>query len=356
MRVVKFRYENLETGYSQRNSVKMDNIELSDLNLLVGKNASGKSTVIRAISSFIRMITGRTLAIGKFYFELETIDLIIFKYTCQVSFDSEVKISEQLLKDDFVLIERSDTDAKIYSNAEQKLIAINPPNDRLISQVRRDEKEYPDLEQIIKWAENVHLFKFGHIHSSSFSKTRMENTSIDEDMNKILGDLSEDNKLKIIEDFNLLGYKIELINIRTQELQNFIYVKENALKYEIHQHSLSQGMYRSLFLLIFIHHLIEKRGVKMILIDDLCEGLDYDRASKLGGLLFKKLKEKNIQIIATSNDYFLMNVIDVKYWNIISRESSEIKVRNYRNSQQQFDRFMLSGLNNFDLFSSDFLN
>lgn len=115
-------------------------------------------------------------------------------------------------------------------------------------------------------------------------------------------------------------------------------------------------MYRSLFLLIFLHHLIETEKAGMIIIDDLCEGLDYDRATKLGKLIFSKMHDSKIQFIATSNDYFLMNAVDVKSWNIIYREDNVIKVNNYCNSKEKFDNFRLSGLNNFDLFSSNYLD
>lgn len=359
MKLHRYCYEVFEADGLKINSLKMDPIELRGINLLVGKNASGKSTVAQTLFGLASMIKGNTLRIGKFHIELESDDASIFKYTCSVTYDKEIQIIEALSKDGMALIDRTNTDAKIFSQLQNKLIEINPPNDKLIGQARRDEKEYPYLEQIIRWAESVHSFKFGHIHSTSFIRSLpdTENTSIkDKDINKILGELKDDTKLKIIEEFNELGYRIELISIRQQGEQNIIFIKENNVKYEIHQVSLSQGMFRSLFLLIFIHHLIEKENSKMIIIDDLCEGLDYDRATKLGKLIFGKMEKEDIQFIATSNDYFLMNVVDVKYWNIIYRKGSEIKVSNYSNSKGKFDQFRLSGLNNFDLFSSDYLD
>jgi len=350
------------------NPLKTESIELEDINLLVGKNASGKSTLAQQLYGFALMLKGNFLRLGRFHIELESTDKSVYKYTCDVTVTkSGITIFETLFQNENILIERKNTEAKIFSVSFGVPITINPPNNKLVHQVRRDEKDHPYLEEIVKWAENVHSFKFGHIHSTSFLKPfdskgevviNAENlTSINEkDLNKILGDLTDETKLKIKEEFNSLGYNIQLLSVRQLGNQNAIYVKENELPFEILQQALSQGMYRSLFLLIFIHHLIEKEHAKMIIIDDLCEGLDYDRATKLGKLLFSRMEENKIQFVATSNDYFLMNVVDVKYWNIVHREGNQIKVHNYSNSKEKFDKFRVSGLNNFDLFSSNFLD
>jgi hypothetical protein len=96
-------------------------------------------------------------------------------------------------------------------------------------------------------------------------------------------------------------------------------------------------------------------GAGVIIVDDLCEGMDYERASKLGKYIYDTLESKNIQFIATSNDSFLMNAVDVKYWNILHREGNKIHSYNVTNSKEKFDKFKKTVLNNFDLFSSDFL-
>jgi hypothetical protein len=89
-------------------------------------------------------------------------------------------------------------------------------------------------------------------------------------------------------------------------------------------------------------------------IDDICEGLDYERSTQLGKLVFEKLTKNNIQAIVTSNDSFLMNVIDIKYWNVLRREGNTIKALNYQNNREQFDKFRMTGLSNFDFFTSKY--
>jgi ABC-type lipoprotein export system ATPase subunit len=46
-----------------------------------------------------------------------------------------------------------------------------------------------------------------------------------------------------------------------------------------------------------------------VLIDDIGEGLDYERSSNLIKLLLKKMKKESIQLIMSTNDRFVMNNI-----------------------------------------------
>ncbi|MEI6489831.1 MAG: ATP-binding protein [Bacteroidota bacterium] len=367
MKLLRFFYEVPELDNFRLNSLKMDPIELSNINLLVGKNASGKSSIVQHIVSLADMLKGTNLRIGSYSLELKDDDGSILKYSCNISLGikSEIEISESLFINADQLVDRKNNIAKIYSAIKSEKIEINPPENKLVHQVRRDEKDYPYFEKLIKWAESVHSFKFGHIHSTSFMKSPLDKSNIadtgltsinDNDLNKILGELNTHSKNEVIKEFNSLGYNIEILTVKLQAEKNIIYVKENNVKYEISQTMLSQGMWRSLFLLIFVHHLIDSEKAKMIIIDDLCESLDYDRATKLGKLLFDKMNTNNVQFIATSNDSFLMNVIDIKYWNIIYREANFIKVYNYSNSKEKFDKFRRSGFNNFDLLTSNYLN
>jgi len=115
-------------------------------------------------------------------------------------------------------------------------------------------------------------------------------------------------------------------------------------------------MFRAISLITFIHYLTDRNDAKTIIVDDLCEGLDYERATKLGKLIFEKFQGRGVQFIVSSNDCFLMDVIPIRYWSLLVRENGRIRVHNYKNSKKKFDDFKYSGLSNFDLFSSDYLD
>ena len=115
-------------------------------------------------------------------------------------------------------------------------------------------------------------------------------------------------------------------------------------------------MFRSLSLLIFIEFLTAKRKTATVVIDDFCEGLDYDRATKLGKIVFDKCEHNNIQLIATSNDMFLMDVVDIVHWNVLQRNASIVTALNAKSNPELFEKFRYTGLSNFDFFASDYIS
>lgn len=118
---------------------------------------------------------------------------------------------------------------------------------------------------------------------------------------------------------------------------------------------MSKGMFRALYLLIYAQYMSVREFPSLLLIDDLCEGLDYDRSTKLGKILFDFCIEHHIQLIASSNDTFLMDVVDLKYWNILQREGSEVSSIDIIKNPDLFNDFLFTGLSNFDFFSSDYI-
>ena len=91
--------------------------------------------------------------------------------------------------------------------------------------------------------------------------------------------------------------------------------------------------------MIYLEYLIYRKKPATIVIDDLCEGLDYERATKLGKLVFNKCMNTNIQLIATSNDSFLMDVVDIKYWNVLQREGKTVTAINIQTHEALFKKF-----------------
>ena len=104
-------------------------------------------------------------------------------------------------------------------------------------------------------------------------------------------------------------------------------------------------------IVVTINYLMQKGAEGTIVIDDIGEGIDFERSSRLTELIFKRAEDTGTQLIATSNDRFLMNIVDIKYWNVFERKGETVRAFNCRNSKRAFDEFSLTGLNNFDFFS-----
>ena len=158
----------------------------------------------------------------------------------------------------------------------------------------------------------------------------------------------------------IMGYPLILIDIigvtthqpnQVKEYGQDLMFFESNLSRGLSAYDLSQGMFRMISLLVYLFYLIHIRKLQLILIDDLGEGLDYSRAFKLGKFIFDTCKETDVQLIATSNDGFLMDAIPIEYWNVLRRNGTEIAALNEKNQPELFKRFAYTGLSNFDFFS-----
>lgn len=164
-------------------------------------------------------------------------------------------------------------------------------------------------------------------------------------------------KTRIRKDFSDIGYPINEMTIEEKSVPGvplaapMISVQEADLECPTLQLSMSQGMFTAFSLIVIIEHILSKNEPSTIIVDDVGEGLDYSRASKLLDLLFEKVRDSEVQLFATSNNRFLVNAADLKHLNILERKGHVVTSYNYANSKKRFDEFELIGLSNFDFFS-----
>jgi hypothetical protein len=163
-------------------------------------------------------------------------------------------------------------------------------------------------------------------------------------------------------DMDQIGYKISGIGtkspISTEDPLDgepeSLYIQEVDLFEKTEQNYMSQGLFRALSLIIQINYSLLAEKPSCILIDDIGEGLDFERASAMIKVLISKAESGLVQLIMTTNDRFIMNGVPLEYWSVIERKSGLAKLHNIYNSKQIFDDFKFTGLNNFDFFSSQF--
>lgn len=148
------------------------------------------------------------------------------------------------------------------------------------------------------------------------------------------------NSIKVMSDI-----PVELVGLN---------VEEKDLADITDQNDMSQGMFRALSLLTQINYNLLSNTANCVLVDDIGEGLDYDRSTSLIKLLISKTANSSTQLIMSTNDRFIMNQVPLQYWSIISRHSGLIKFFNNSNSKEMFEKFEMTGLNNFDFFSSNY--
>lgn len=168
--------------------------------------------------------------------------------------------------------------------------------------------------------------------------------------------LSESEKQNVIVLASNLGYRISNIKMIEASGIKLVKLRESSVSGEMIDAQLSSGMLRTLYLLCFVSIVKQYRQVSMLLIDDMSEGLDYRRSIDLGKIIFDYCAENGMQIIASSNDSFLMDVVDISNWQVLRREGGKVSSVNQSNSPDLFRKFRMTGLSNFDFFSSDFID
>lgn len=349
-------------NYSKKtlNPWNLEHLTLGKQNLIVGRNSTGKSRIINIIHNLARNIQLQIPVIlnGEWTVFFSNENDQELKYIIQWN-DGKVE-RESLSLDGVSKLERNASTAKLYSEIASNWQDISPPNDRLVLHVRRDKNEFPFLESLVSWADGVRGFGFANTSPQliEIPGNPSQLTSLNA-VPSALEKLSESQLSKVLEQLKLIGYDLE--NVFTSLVpglppnHKMLQVKERGIAFPLKQFEISQGMFRTLSVLIIFEFLRSENNIATVLLDDFGEGLDFDRSKKLAEIIFNDKTNSPFQLIATTNDSFLINSIQLSELTISYRFTDTVKCLNYSNSKQKFDEWQQLGLNNFDLFSSNYL-
>ena len=319
---------------------------LKPVNLFVGRNATGKTRSIRAIqdvTSFLQM--------GQSAHSFETVMKFSSKEDKTWSMEYSFKVNVFKIEKESLIVNGEQLIKRSKTTARYKDVKLSPPPEKLIVQIRRDRNLYPDIERLIQWAEGVTMVTCSDI-----------NCPLGHSLNPysfcdLVDSLSEVEKKKVLSQAKKLGYNIsDIKTIDAARNCQFVQVKERFVPHLITDMDLSNGMYRTLYLLCFLSFIKQETNLSLLLIDDLGEGLDYSRSVDFGKMIFDDCKEYGLQLIASSNDAFLMDVVDIANWQVLNRKNGKVTAINSENNPDLFRKFRMTGLSNFDFFSSDFID
>jgi len=344
----------LSISYKE-NDWELKNLKLGEVNLLVGKNGVGKTrtTSLILMASWI---------ISKSNFISKDDDL--FELSLEFSNNNDIInyslkyhrkkiVEENIFINNISFLSRTINKGIIKSQITNNFNEVYPPEDKLLLHVNRDIKNYPFLEDIHHWAKTFSDFTFSDIHPEIPDNKKMNHV---QEMNQDFKFLIPERQKNITKQLNYIGYNVENISSQEQGDLIFLNIKEKNIDKLIPSYELSQGTIRALYTLTILADIVQNKYISTIVIDDLCEGLDYERATKLGKIVFQTCKENNVQLIASSNDMFLMDVVDIEYWNILQREGNVVTSINKHTHPDLFENFKFTGLSNFHFFADDYLN
>jgi AAA15 family ATPase/GTPase len=367
---------------------RLEGGQLGNINLIVGTNASGKSKILQSINLIARLLFGDTNPKGKRYSKEWTLifdssgEIDKKEYILKIE-DGKV-IQEKFIIGSQIYLDRNRSgEGSIWAQKLGEFLEFQTPIDEIAAVKRRDSIQHPFFEELYTWANSSRYYQFG----TDFGQRRImvtksqkidvvKNNTDFRDSDQVIGifkcgqeDLKQPFLDAIASDMSCIGYNISDIGTKIPSTltsdddkdeiflegePQYLYVKESELSEKTEQIDMSQGMFRALSLIIQVNYSLMAKKPSCILIDDIGEGLDFERSSAMIKLLIDKVKDSTVQLIMTTNDRFIMNGVPLEYWSVIERKPGLAKLHNIHNSPQVFEDFKFTGLNNFDFLSTQF--
>lgn len=358
----------------------IENCNLNKINLIAGKNSSGKTRLLLSIYTLAEILNDEEGYLNNgysYYWDIKLISDNLDEINYILKMKNNDIIEERLLKNNIEYFSRNKNGKGeiTYESLKNKKIEFEIEKNKIALKAKRDKKQHPSLEAIFLWINSIYFYKFGDKLGRNYAlspkmimdEKLIKDASKDDDAVVIkfkhgLEKGGEEFRNNVIKDINSIGYNITDIKLNYEDKkvsQNkllMLYIKEEDLADKIFQNEISQGMFRVISLIIQIRYLKhDTDGSPCILIDDIGEGLDYERSTKLINYIIKQAEifKDHMQLIMTTNDRFVMNAIDLDYWTIIDKNKSKVNFYNNKNSPN-FANFRKIGLNNFDFFSSEY--
>jgi ABC-type multidrug transport system ATPase subunit len=353
----------------------IDNVSLGEINLMVGKNSSGKTRTLNALSDLVGMLRGKdTSASGPVSYELlfqNSGSLIKYK----LAYDLETIHMEKLYVGEEQVMERGAGGTgtiKYEATPGSIFLEFEIPHDQLVCYAKRDRLQHPFIEIIHEWAISLRRFNFSsdlgktrYALKSSFDAREVEWADTTSSLVPAITVAEEEYprfRELVLKDMGQIAYNLEDFGIihfserfsRSSQDRYAVYTTEEGLEKQVTQRDMSQGMFRAFSVLVQLNYHILCGNKGLVIIDDIGEGLDFSRAKQLVQVLISKAREAKIQLIMSTNDSFIMNAVDIEHWAVIMREGHKISLYNYENSKEIFEEFKFTGLNNFDFYASEF--
>lgn len=352
-------------SYEWTLSDKDDNpVEFGNTNLIVGKNAAGKSRTLTAIAEIANVLSLKK-NINSFKLTDWTFDLILKEdqdlYQYNISVFGDKIVDEILIINGKEKVNRREN--KIYSEVKKDFQELEISDKEVFISLKNDQENYPYLSEIFEWSNALRRFTFTNQYEKShllhaddldLSQSRIDPDNVIllfHDGERLFGERFIES---VISDMKRLDYHLEEIGLDYTQGGVGISVHEHEIQNSVLQTEMSQGMFRALAFIIQLNIALLSKVSVCLLIDDLGEGLDFSRSKSLIDLLIHKINNSDIQLFITTNDRYIMNAIPIRYWSILERQPKKSKFYNYSNSKENFEDFKYTGLSNFDFLATNF--
>ncbi|MDX2254745.1 MAG: ATP-binding protein [Pseudanabaenaceae cyanobacterium bins.39] len=335
---------------------KLEPVEFSNLNLLVGVSGAGKTKILDAIFNLQRIAKGESLNgiewsiifstkdneeylwTGKF----KTIENSDINFVYEFDSDNQAEIlNESLVLNQKLLVKREGTQIEFNGNILPKLSAFESvveifKNEKLIKPVWNGFRQINHSDETMVSQKQIYHVPFSLLLSKHTTEEDIINSEFRTQVklaliyrnvpklfegikNKFLQIFPTVEDIKI-ESFN--GYTIKEIPDALNEFP-FMYIKEKGVESWIEQGDMSSGMYRTI---IHIAELYLSPHGSLIIIDEFENSLGINCIDAVTEDLI--LNQGDLQFILTSHHPYIINNIPMDYWKIVARKGGMVTVRN----------------------------
>ena len=356
---------------------EVNKLTLGPSNLLVGKNTSGKTRILNIIGNLGNLLAGDvkpTFLSGNYdaSFELggKALNYIL------VYRNSQVLKEVVTLNGKKLIVRGRGGRGHILFEKTKRYAQFQTPQNELAAVARRDSVQHSFLEPLYRWGQSIRHFNFGTTMGRENFAIIAKDKKVDfnpKDTSRVIQiyrkgirECGEAFKRAIIDDMAAIDFPLSEIGIAPPTTIILpapiagevvcLFVKEKDLKGITEQSEMSQGMFRTLSIIVQLNYSQMTSKQNCVLVDDIGEGLDFDRSCELIELIMHKVKVSSVQLIMATNDRFVMNKVPLEAWSLIRRRGGTAEVFNYTNSKKLFDKFKFTGLNNFDFLATNFLS
>jgi energy-coupling factor transporter ATP-binding protein EcfA2 len=374
---------------------KIESLTFGPVNLLVGKNASGKTMALTIINALAKLLSGK----GGLTFKSGNWDVMFQDGSQRFHYILEVQ-AQKVVREEYTspprtymkrtaggrghLLFRRPQKKRPTKKTPQRgrMLPFQAPDSSLAAILRRDSIQHPFFERLFKWGKSVYCYSFGTTLGRDFlsvlkgeqadrpREARQNQLTDAHAIHEVFREgetqFGEQYKQSILKDMKAVGYELEDVGLSRPVSVTLstplgiepisIFVREKGIDGVLDQAEISQGMFRALAIIVHLNHAITTGQSSCVIIDDIGEGLDFERSCALIDLIVEKSKRANVQLIMSTNDQFVMNKVSLKEWSFLQRVPGATRVYNYANSQQLFDDFRFTGLNNFDFLTTGFVD
>ncbi len=356
MKIKKLEYYDRAKGW------RLESVEFSDLNLLVGISGAGKTKILEAILNLQKVANGEEslngvewkitflaeenkeyLWEGKFENKDEPETIFIYESGIDDETGKAEILTERLFLAETLLVERERNIIKFQGNTLPKLsafasvIEIFKSEDIVMGAWDSFQKINFSVENIAS-KNQIYPVPFSLLLSKYPAKEDIVKSGLREQIKlalvyKNVPDLFKEIMDKFIQVFPTIdNIKIERSSGDfPANLPNsisefpFIYIKEKGVEPWISQGDMSSGMYRTLINIAELY--LSPKG-SLIIIDEFENSLGINCIDAVTEDIQDLISnERDLQFILTSHHPYIINNIPMDYWKIVSRKGGVVTVR-----------------------------